>query len=112
MTTLSIVINVSNPDANDSRAMRFMIEAENSRRERLSPPLSPLPLSTAAERRASYETVLSGIVMAAHVSYISQANAAVESDVQFKDLRPFWADASPAKKSAALAALQSNHDPR
>lgn len=106
MTTLAISVNVTNPDVSDARAMKHMIRLENDRRALLNPPGVALPLSTAAERRSSYETILSATMTSAHLSYIQQANTAADSDPEFKDLRPLWVDATSAKKAAALAALQ------
>jgi hypothetical protein len=106
MTTLSLTTNVTNPDAEDTRAMKYMIGLENTRRASLTPPGTPLPSSTGPERRTSYEIILAATMTSAHLSYVTQANTAADADPEFKDLRPLWADATPAKKAAALAALQ------
>ena len=123
MTTISFTTNITGtPDAEDRRAMVMIINDENARRTEFNaqatlfnntvpPPATPralltlLPLSTAAERRTSYEIVLAMRVAEVHENYIRQASERVENDVAFKDLRPLWADATPAKKAAAIAAL-------
>jgi multidrug efflux pump subunit AcrB len=126
MTAITITTNVVGaPDADDRRAMMFVIAKdneriarinatitqENARRAALNPPEQALPLlpvlpsSTGAERKSSYESVLNATILRAHESYVTQAAAAVEQDPAFKDIRPLWADATPAKKAAAIAAL-------
>ena len=112
MTTLAITTQVSNPDTEDRRAMLYLIDSENKRRTALNnavPPPDPLwpmlPTSTAAERKASYETVLNKILVSAHASYIKQAIEVADQDVQFKELRPGWVDASEATKNQVRALL-------
>jgi hypothetical protein len=106
MTTLVLTTNVATPDAEDRRAMEFIIGLENTRRAALTPPGTPLVFSTAAERKTAYETCLNALMISAHASYIKQANESVLADPQFQDLRPLWKDASVEKKAAAIAALQ------
>ncbi len=124
MTTVTHSYNTLGAvDADDKRAMLFVIGIENTKRQseidRLTalnntvPPPNPLhviptllPLGTGNERKSSYESIFVLRIAEVHASYIQQANTQAESDVAFKDLRPLWVDATPAKKAAALAALQ------
>ena len=116
MTTLTIATNVSNPDAEDRRAMNKIIADENAfitrenvRLAALVPPGTPIPLllnSTAAERKTSYEYCLNKILKSAHGSYIHLANAEADLDPSFQTIKPLWVDATPQKKAAAIAALQ------
>ena len=102
MSTVIILANVTgSADEKDRRAMKMLIDQENERRAALDPPGTPLPQSTAPERRASYETVLQPILASAHASYIQQAG----ERVLLSDLKPLWAAATDAKRAAALAAL-------
>jgi hypothetical protein len=104
MSTLAFAVNVTlSPDAEDSRAIRFIVASENKRREAAGEPL--LPVGTRPEAKQSYETCLSDLVHTAHLSFIKQSVEAVDTDVNFKELRSFWSDATPQQQAAALAAL-------
>jgi hypothetical protein len=105
MSTLTLAAQVQNPDSEDRRAMEWLIDQENLRRIALDPPLATLPKSTAAERKASYEIILAAELAAIHVNMIARANDSVLSDPAFATLKPLWKDATPAQKSAAVAAL-------
>ena len=126
MTTTTLSVSITGtPDAEDRRVALFMIgrenarraidndaiTQENARRAALDPPDASLPLiailptSTAGEIRSSYQTVLSENIRKANLSYIKQANEAAGEEQAFKDLKPLWADATPQKKAAAIAAL-------
>jgi len=126
MTTQNMTVNITGtPDADDKRVSLFMvgrenerrtianaeIAQENARRAALDPPESALPLltilpsATAGERKNSYEIILAENIRKANLSYLKQANEAAGEDAAFKDLRPLWADATPQKKAAAIAAL-------
>lgn len=103
MATLVITVNVTgSADEEDRRAMNLAIDRENEIRAAQTPPGTPLPKSTAAERKASYEAIMSPRVQSAHQSLILEAG----QQVLFKDLRPLWDVASDAKRAAALAALR------
>lgn len=98
MSTLTMTINVSNPDAEDRKAMEAAIDEWNAPILAANPPGTPLPKSTAQERRTSYETILVARNMSAHASRVAEAKEKTWRDV--KDL----AKANPAKEDAAIAA--------
>lgn len=103
MATLVITVNATgSADEEDRRAMNLAIDRENEIRAAQTPPGTPLPKSTAAERKASYEAIMGPKVQSAHQSLILEAG----QQVLFKNLRPLWDVASDAKRAAALAALQ------
>lgn len=103
MATLVITVNATgSADEEDRRAMNLAIDRENEIRAAQTPPGTPLPKSTAAERKASYEAIMGPKVQSAHQSLILEAG----QQVLFKDLRPLWDVASDAKRAAALAALR------
>jgi len=79
MTTLAISVQVSNPDAEDRLAMEYYIKEENTRRATLTPPGTPLPFSTAAERKASYEVLFNQSAADMHTHRINQAKQAAEA---------------------------------
>lgn len=62
---------------------------------------TPLPKSTAAERKASYEAILGPRVQSAHQSLIREAG----DSVMFRDLKPRWDIATDAQRVAAAAQL-------
>lgn len=103
MATLVITVNATgSADEEDRRAMNLAIDRENEIRAAQTPPGTPLPKSTAAERKASYEAIMGPKVQSAHQSLILEAG----QQVLFKNLRPLWDVASDAKRAAALAALR------
>lgn len=105
MTTLVISANVTGAaDLEDRRAMTLILDAENARRTAANETL--LPVSTAAERRTSYEIMLTQRMREVHAKYIKQSEAIADSDATFRDVRNLWPDATPQKKAAAIAALQ------
>ena len=129
MTTITFTcktVTATNPDADDKRAFLFVvtaknaeitaqnavITAENARQAALVPPGPVTPLlplyavDTAANIRTSYEAIGGTVLPGWHAANIAQANQAADQDATFKSLKPLWADATPAKKAAALAALQ------
>jgi hypothetical protein len=102
MSTLAITVQVSNPDEEDRRAMDLIINRENARRAALTPPETPLPNSTAAERRSSYESLLAPIMLDAHKQYIREAG-----DLSFKSIKARWDIATDAQRIAAANQLPS-----
>lgn len=102
MSTLVITVNVSNPDAEDRDAMNDQIDLENARRAALIPPGTPLPKDTAANRKASYETILSALDMSAHQSYIRD-----NTENTMRALREELKAAPADKKAAAIAAARA-----
>lgn len=102
MATLVITVNATGTaDEEDRRAMNLAIDRENEIRAAQTPPGTPLPKSTAAERKASYETILAPRIMSAHLSLIREAG---ESTL-FRNLKPRWDIATDAQRAAAAAAL-------
>lgn len=102
MAVITLAVNATGvADDEDRNAMVYAIEQENIRRAALDPPLSALPSSTAAERRASYETIASGKITGWH-----QDQMALGTVASLAQIRELWPTATAAKRNAALAALQ------
>ena len=93
MTTLAIAVNVSNPDAEDRQTMEYYITQENERRAALVPPEAPLLMSTAGERKTSYETLLNQVAADVHTHRINQAKQAAEATTP-RDVKVAYASAS------------------
>lgn len=72
-------------DADDQLAARQQVELENQRRATLTPPGTPLDVSTGAALKASYLTVLVQLLTGAHTSYIGQAKASEGLAQRFTD---------------------------
>ncbi len=87
-------------DPPDRRAMDYIIDQENARRAALTPPGIALPISTAAERKASYETCLNAIMVTAHASYVAQAG------IDLADVRAIR-QALPNATDAQLTAIKT-----
>lgn len=105
MATLAITINVTMPDREDVRAMNLAIAIENTKRSVSNPVLPPLPNSTPAERKTSYEVSLTASAVATHKQNIEQVLSQTGLTAEFRDLRGPFLEATPAKRAAALAAL-------
>lgn len=103
MTTMIIKVNVSQLDAEDQRAIRFICDQENERRRVAG--VEPLPFDTATLRREFYEEHLAKFVVGTHANYVDRAAKAMESEKPFKDLRSAWSEATPEQREAALKAL-------
>jgi hypothetical protein len=102
MSTLAITVNVSNPDEEDRRAMDLIIARENERRAALVPPGTPLPNSTAAERKSSYESLIAPMLLDAHKAFIREAG-----DLSFRNMKARWDIATDAQRIAAANQLPS-----
>jgi hypothetical protein len=102
MSTLSITVNVTNPDEQDRRAMRYAIDNENAERAQATPPGTPLPQGTSGELKSSYETILAARDLRIHARDIREAG----DKVLFSQVKTAWDNATDAKRTAALAALQ------
>lgn len=101
MSTIVINVQITGTiDQEDRRAMDLEITRENARRAALTPPATPLPMSTNTEKRVSYEQILTPRVVAAHMNNINESNVATLAEV-----RTAWAAASDQQRNAALAAL-------
>jgi len=101
MTAITVAANVTGtPDAADRRAMDKEILKENSRRERLDPPGTPLPNSTAPERKASYETILAAQLQETHLTNVANAQQA-----GVKQILEAWPNASATQKLNAQSLL-------
>lgn len=100
---MDITVNLSNLSNTDRQAAIYMIEQENTRRAALTPPGTPLPLTSAAEIKASYEAVWVAIAQAAHLGHITQS---AENNVTAKQLREALREPrTPTQLTNALAAL-------
>lgn len=95
-------------DQEDRLAMELAINEENARRAIYNAglpvgdtPLAMLPLSTAGERKSSYETTMSAKLAEMHRALIVRSDVATLADV-----RALWSQATDAKRAAAIAALQ------
>jgi hypothetical protein len=97
-----IGIQVNNADADDFRAAQYIIDIENARRAALDPPETPLPDSTNAEVKASYESMLLEIIDKAHTSYKKQAS---EQALANDNIKSLWESATDAERQAAITAL-------
>lgn len=102
MSTIVIAAQVTGTaDEEDRRAFQFVVDQENARRAALTPPGTPLPASTVAERRTSYELILQPRLVDWHRSNINESDIATLAQI-----RALWPTATDAKRNAALAALQ------
>ena len=87
----------------DADAARLIVTQENNRRaEENLEGVTALPMGTISELKASYETCLEAIVLAAHTSYQKQAAQAHSLE---QDAKQLWEDASNAQREAAITAL-------
>ena len=103
MSTIVIAVQVTGTaDQEDRRAMNLEIGRENARRAALIPPGTPLPNSTVAEKRASYELCLKPKLDGCHQGNVSDSNVAT-----LAELRTAWNSATDQQRNAALAALTS-----
>lgn len=103
MSTQSAVVQLTNPDNEDRRAYKHVVDVENARRAAVTPtPETPLPASNNAERKASAELLYAQRVQEMHRSYIVQADDVTKRQI----LQAFDAQPDEAKRAAALAALQ------
>lgn len=101
MSTIVIAVQVTGTaDQADRRAMDLEIARENARRAALIPPGTPLPNSTTAEKRASYEICLAPKLVGNHQANIVESNVAT-----LAELRTAWNSATDQQRNAALAAL-------
>jgi len=80
----------------------MVIEKENIRRAGLATPLPALPLSTANERRTSYQTIMAQRLMAMHLANVQAASI---GNTTVKQIREAAMVATDAQRAAALAAL-------
>ncbi len=123
----TLTVNITALDADDRRAALFIINQENANRAAINmsnvyanqralanipplptiPDLPILPFSTAAEIKSSYEVCLAKLVVDDHARNVQQATeAAAASLANFQQVKSLFADATPAKRAAAIAALQ------
>ena len=102
MTTVTITTNIATFDRDDMAAAVMVIERENVRRAALPVPLPALPLSTAQERRTSYQTIMAGHLLRLHLANIQ---IAAISNTTVKQIRDAAMGASDAQRAAALTAL-------
>lgn len=86
---------VGSPSPDDILAAKYIVALENKRRTEQNvilaaqtPPGTPIPLllvDTGPNLKASYLSILVGIVTAAHASYITQARGVPGSELVFTD---------------------------
>lgn len=124
----NITLNITNLTKDDVRAARLSINQKNQQitfknqqiaqqniqRALNDPPLTPLPLipflpmSTAAEIRTSYEPLLAALALQTHNTLVVQATEqALINQTDIQKIRSLAADATPAKRAAALAAYEA-----
>jgi hypothetical protein len=73
---IAITVNFTGtPDAEDILAANQIVFSENKDRAALNPPGTPLPLSTAAELKASYISLLQAEIIRRHVTNILNAKS-------------------------------------
>ena len=99
ITTVTITTNIATFDRDDRDAAMKAIADENVRRTAAS--LPTLPSSTAAEMRASYQTIMAARLMVAHQANVEAANV---SNVTVKQIVDAAKRASDAQRAAMLAA--------
>lgn len=102
MSTQTATVQLANPDNEDRRAYKHVVDTENARRAAANPPETPLPNSTAIERKNSAELLYAQRVQEMHRSYIQQADDVTKRQI----IQAFDAQPDEAKRAAALAALQ------
>lgn len=72
-TGLTFAVSATGTATDDDRVVfRRVVAAENTRRGRQSPPGTPLPDSTASERRASFLEILTDRVQGRHARNITE----------------------------------------
>jgi len=100
ISTVTITANIATFDRDDALAARAVIAQDNVRRAAANLPL--LPSTTAAEMRASYQTIMAARLMVAHLANVESATV---SNVTVKAIRDAALVATDAQRTAALAAL-------
>lgn len=103
MSTMMIIVDCRQLDAEDQRAVRFVCSQESE--SRLRSGLEPLDFSTAALRKQFYESYLATMVTGIHAQIIATAAKEIEKAPAFKEVRDAWAEATPEQREAALKAL-------
>jgi hypothetical protein len=125
MTTIAITTNTTTYDADDRRAARARVATENQKiasdnqqliyinNKRVQDGLAIIPdtplldMSTNAALKTSYEICLAKDLAAEHAQRITQtADAAATASTTFQAIKAAFAESTPAKQAAALAALQ------
>jgi hypothetical protein len=128
MSTIVFTINTTVYDAEDRRTARAIVTQDNQRiaqenaqlvyinsqRANNIPPLAPIPdtplwdVSTQALLKDAYEKILAKRLQMEHqrdiVQYTDQL--AEQATTKLSSLKGAWADATEAKRQAAIAALQ------
>lgn len=102
MTSAVINCNITTLDADDRRAAKKAIADYNASRQSVA---DYLPMSTVAEVKSSYETLLMDAANKRHAAMVTLAteqSAAANAAIQA--LKGPMGDATPAKQAAALAA--------
>lgn len=102
MTTAIIKSSITNYDRDDWAAVMLVVERENARRAALPIPLPALPLTTALERRTSYQTVMDAQLMRLHLANVASA---ATNNTTVKQIREAAMVATDAQRAAALTAL-------
>ena len=101
MATFNVTL-VDGSAQNDGNAATMIVEQENVRLANLETPLDPLPYSTLAELKTSYESILEDRLLAAHTAFIRQAADLQATD---GDRKRRWADSTNEQRQAALDQL-------
>lgn len=102
MAVIAITVNATGTaDEEDRSGMEYQIDKENARRAALDPPGTPLPKSTASERKASYETIAAAVIAGWH-----QENIDLGSVASLAQIKALWPTATISQRNAAFAALQ------
>lgn len=61
----------------ERQAVKVQLAQENARRAASEPPLPPLPTSTGAERKTSYEQMFKDLNQRVHASYVQQTKESI-----------------------------------
>lgn len=106
MSTITFSVNTGAGtwDRDDHAAATMVIERENTRRAALPTPEPPLPLSTAAERRTSYQTIMAANLLRLHLANVEAVGT---SNVTVREIVKKAKIATDAQRAAALAALEA-----
>lgn len=89
------------PTADEARAALDIINEENARRAAATPPGTPLPTGTNAQKKTSYITcLLQNNVQKAHESYVARV-----TKIDWPVFKTAYESANQATRDSVLAAL-------
>lgn len=102
MSTVQVVVNITGTaDIEDKQAFILAIDRENERRAFTGEPV--LPKGTAAERKASMETILTRSEASSFATLVSEAADRANQDASFRAAKTKWNELTPSQRTAWLA---------